>query len=678
MPSIYLSYETAVGSKTYTELPITNEHTTLFLPNTVVEGDISLSPEKDGLHSHLCLGMLCSAVLQRIIAYHIREIQNDLVLLCAVDDTDGPYSVIGDNQISIQLPISTASHLKSIVLRENDQFVTSSSRWAVVWDDENGTISNSMRPPPLPVVNNPHETHSPSLESLPDTLRVEDSEQEEVVFTEEVVVTQKVVIAEEVIFTEQVVVTEQVAVSEELSNEEAGKLASDSACLKSRPSGTVARVASQEPTVRSGLNPTENVAGMPDNHTDMNTFHLPQETSPILGHAEASSDDASTIAKELDQEGDVVAGSTQAVPEVDWNEVAEIFVSSSNGRAEAGTHPALVTASSAANGKRGTKRGHQETENPESSTDSADVDDHIPVDAIDTDPPLASTQPTTKSTYSGRRRRKLLQMLQPSRGPTSQGSPVTKEPTPRSGLPTEYPAKRRSPRAATNLAAEYVGPAPVVIFSSSTKVDEQKAVMKSFARLGGKTTVTINKATVLCLPKGPVKRTSKLLMAVALGIDIVTEDWLADIHRLEVLPATGQYLPTDTSAEQEWNISLREAIARGRQGLTHLLSGTTVYFTKQLRTDLGNLERDFSQIATKLGAESVERRLPALKDHDKASNSAVLVVGVRNDPQSLQVARLGYTLFDKDVLTMAVLRGRLERDSEDFVIDVPVKDEEGI
>jgi hypothetical protein len=200
--------------------------------------------------------------------------------------------------------------------------------------------------------------------------------------------------------------------------------------------------------------------------------------------------------------------------------------------------------------------------------------------------------------------------------------------------------------------------------------------MAAFERLGGKVGMTINDATVLCIPSGPVKKTGKLVMAVAKGIDIVTEKWMADSRRLGRFPSLGQYLPHDGVQQRAWRCNLRDAIHRGKKGLTHLLSGTTVYLTKELRRSLGNLEQEISQIAWILGAEAVERRLPALKDKDTLSQTGVLVIGVRNDPQGGLVGRLGQVLFNKDILTMAALRGRLERDSEEFVIEVPIKEED--
>jgi hypothetical protein len=170
-----------------------------------------------------------------------------------------------------------------------------------------------------------------------------------------------------------------------------------------------------------------------------------------------------------------------------------------------------------------------------------------------------------------------------------------------------------------------------------------------------------------------LKKTSKLVMAVAQGIDIVTEKWITQAQRLGDFPPLKNYLPLDVTTELSWKFNLRDATERGKQGLTHLLSGTTVYFTRQLRKDLGGLERDLAQIATMLGANGVKKRLPAAKDKEHLSENNTLIIGVANDPEGAKVGRLEQKLYNKDMLTMAALRGVVERNSNDFLLDVPIK-----
>jgi hypothetical protein len=55
--AIYLAHDTATSSRAYTELSVTDECFTFYLPNSV-EDTVTLSSELYDLHSHLCMGTL--------------------------------------------------------------------------------------------------------------------------------------------------------------------------------------------------------------------------------------------------------------------------------------------------------------------------------------------------------------------------------------------------------------------------------------------------------------------------------------------------------------------------------------------------------------------------------------------------------------------------------------------
>jgi len=65
------------------------------------------------------------------------EANSDVVLLRVFDDIK--CFVLGDSGSKFRVPRSTPEHLKSIVLRSDTQFLTSTEhRWEVFWDDETG------------------------------------------------------------------------------------------------------------------------------------------------------------------------------------------------------------------------------------------------------------------------------------------------------------------------------------------------------------------------------------------------------------------------------------------------------------------------------------------------------------------------------------------------------------
>ena len=592
-------------------------------------------------------------LLFKISADMYQEVHDQFALVRTFDDTGGFSSVVGDNHISVRLPISTDDHHKSVVLRANDHILCASDRWAVCWDDEAGTISNSMRPPPLPLVSGGDKTPSASQSPLQE-------------------------------INEEAVPIGSGRVRASSSQSTCSPTPSRSATP--RRGGEAGEADKQPDESREVAAITAEPAALSVQSSVVAQVALRNDVKHVPGAlirndaAKASVDDVQDGPGEpllAEPEGSpaepVNEGEEFIWPQRDNTPPAEAVTPTSDETADEDQEVTGAEAPPRSGDLTGTKRRLAETETLASSINASGDDYQMSNDGEQGDTILINRRAKGRRTYSSKNRRNALQT--PSRQTTRKAS--ARIATPDSSTSTQPPsAKRLSTRANSASSGDSIDHPPVVIFSSTTKVDDNKKTMQTFRQLGGKTTAVINKATVLCISEGSVKKTSKLLMAVLLGIDVVTEDWVVETHRLGRFPAVEEYLPLDADSEQEWETSLKDAIVRGKQGLTHLLTGTTVFFTKKLRSDLGNLERDFSQIATLLGAESVQRRVPTPKDNENATESTVLVVGVLDDPQAAKVAEMGYTLFNKDILTMAALRGRLEKDCNDFVIEVPIKDEE--
>jgi hypothetical protein len=53
-----------------------------------------------------------------------------------------------------------------------------------------------------------------------------------------------------------------------------------------------------------------------------------------------------------------------------------------------------------------------------------------------------------------------------------------------------------------------------------------------------------------------------------------------------------------------------------------------------------------------------------------------LLLGATRDAQALEALRMGHKLFDKDLIILAALRGKIDTGSDEFEIDVPVKEED--
>jgi hypothetical protein len=228
----------------------------------------------------------------------------------------------------------------------------------------------------------------------------------------------------------------------------------------------------------------------------------------------------------------------------------------------------------------------------------------------------------------------------------------------------------RSHRSVSPTETKKRKEAPVVYFASNTTIDARKNTMNTFFGLGGKKARFIGEANVLCVGD-ELKKTGTLLLAIAQGVDIVTENWIVETHRNKAFPQTSKFVPKDSGSERHWGFKLQDAMGRGKEGLAHLLTGVTIYTTAQFKKDLGTVRaRDVSNIATALGAEVIKPQLP------KVLSAPALAIGVCNDPEAARVGRLGLKLYDKELLTMAVLRGAIDLESDEFVIETPVKNED--
>ncbi len=236
---------------------------------------------------------------------------------------------------------------------------------------------------------------------------------------------------------------------------------------------------------------------------------------------------------------------------------------------------------------------------------------------------------------------------------------------------TDSPARTGKSR----FPKQYSGESPRVLFSSTTEIDSKKNTMAFLRDCGGKSVKRITSANILCVGSNQLlKKSANLVLAICMGLDIVTDKWLVESQRKGFLLDADYYLPKDAQREGEWGFKLCEAINRGKQrgGMTGLLGGIDVYFTHGLKSLLAHNFRDFTAVATCLGADTVKNGLPNGKERKE-----VLILGTADDPQTLQASRTGHEVWSKDLLVMGALRGTIQR-IDAFNIAKPMKQESDI
>ena len=205
-----------------------------------------------------------------------------------------------------------------------------------------------------------------------------------------------------------------------------------------------------------------------------------------------------------------------------------------------------------------------------------------------------------------------------------------------------------------------------ILFSSSTAVGDSRAVMKFLSQQGIVKVQSVSECTFLCVGKGELKKTSKLIMAVMLGKEVITDDWVTESARCNKLQSIEKYLAQDPEREDEWGFNIREAVERGRKGLK-ILQDWTVIFTTSAKKEVGKSGfLDLKEIATYAGAKSVSTTLPKKPPEELL---LTLVIGSVEDLDSPALEK--WRCYTRDIIGLSVLRGRLEIGSGEFLIQKP-------
>ena len=159
----------------------------------------------------------------------------------------------------------------------------------------------------------------------------------------------------------------------------------------------------------------------------------------------------------------------------------------------------------------------------------------------------------------------------------------------------------------------------LVLFSNA-KVKERTAVMDRFKALDIEISESHNpnKFDILVVGKDQLKKTSKLLIAVAAGKPVVLETWVTESANAgKLLPLNGHLPPM----QKEWGYN--PAKIHMRSGL---LDGKTIYITPALKRSWGTEGyRDVETLANLMGAERVVSKTTRGLHEDEDDSIIVLV-----------------------------------------------------
>jgi hypothetical protein len=235
--------------------------------------------------------------------------------------------------------------------------------------------------------------------------------------------------------------------------------------------------------------------------------------------------------------------------------------------------------------------------------------------------------------------------------------------------------KSATPKSTARSSASTNSPAPtsapegmkqMVTFSSSDfpKLPQQMKMLKTVANVSE----NFNKKTdILCIGGG-LKKTPKILRAVALGKPIVTEDWARQCAKQKSFLHLEKFLARDEEKEKEWGVP--ESWSGGEESRADLMKGYTLYITPSLKNDYGTGYKDIEDLAKLVGVKKVISK-PS-RDAPEDEESTVLLGLHHGDLDLIALHGKGRKVYEKDFLPMSILRGKLCSD------DFDIEPEEGL
>lgn len=162
---------------------------------------------------------------------------------------------------------------------------------------------------------------------------------------------------------------------------------------------------------------------------------------------------------------------------------------------------------------------------------------------------------------------------------------------------------------------------------------------------------------------GILKKSMKLLFCVALGIPIVTEDWLLESAKEGHLLDLDDFRPHFPAQERDWHFTFDDIWKKPKK---EVFGGHNIYFTPALKATY----KPFSELEELCKAAGVRRVLSKaskdVKDKDIADNTILLALD--DDEDASVMMRNGYTCYTRDLLTLSILRGLLDLESPEFKI----------
>ncbi|KAH0383901.1 hypothetical protein KCU92_g4843, partial [Aureobasidium melanogenum] len=244
---------------------------------------------------------------------------------------------------------------------------------------------------------------------------------------------------------------------------------------------------------------------------------------------------------------------------------------------------------------------------------------------------------------------------------TPSGSAPTRSSSRRKSLDEEPPPSTISRRVSTRHKSidsesapsgspskrgrRYDGDPPVILYSN-TKITEKTAIIKILKKHGASMTADIKSANFLCVGRGELLKTPKLLHSLTLGKTIVTDDWMSESVAAGFLLDTSEYLPEELKATKHLD-------------RTKIFTDQIIYITPAQRLAYKKGWDDVMAIIRQAGGTN-----PLTGPLSKLDTSMItLYLGAdKDDDVAAKLQGQGETVYKKDVLGASIVQGELVLD----------------
>ena len=242
-------------------------------------------------------------------------------------------------------------------------------------------------------------------------------------------------------------------------------------------------------------------------------------------------------------------------------------------------------------------------------------------------------------------------------------------PTPLNPLASfeEPPSSNRSTRS---TAATIQHKTIRVVYSSTSRTAESTAYTTTLRQRNIKKVKNIKDCDIFIVAKGNLMRTYNLLLAVLLGKDVVTDEWIIQSVKADRMLDPADFQPRDKEKEKAWGSSIRSAIERGKGG-HRPLEGWTVTFTPTLKKELGRSWSELKEVCLVAGATAVQAFIPKSRPED--GETTIIIGSAEGEPDAGVLEERGWRVFGKEIVLVSIWRGKVDVGSDEFLMKPPVR-----